>query len=167
MVQVANNKSLAVVRSESVRNIIRERRMLEHVNHPFICNLRYSFQDIEYMYAHRSNHTLRIPCLSRAQVPRCRSDERRRSAFPHLQKDLHRGGCPVLDLRARLCSAVHPRSGHHPPGCQARQRPTRRRWPCPLDRLCTPISTPIHPPASPLTERVERCLGRYPRQDPD
>jgi hypothetical protein len=40
----------AVVRSESVRNIIRERRMLEYVNHPFICNLRYSFQDIEYMY---------------------------------------------------------------------------------------------------------------------
>ncbi|KAI0477381.1 kinase-like protein [Xylariaceae sp. FL0804] len=39
-----------VVRSESVRNIVRERRMLEHVNHPFICNLRYSFQDIEYMY---------------------------------------------------------------------------------------------------------------------
>ncbi|KKF97460.1 Serine/threonine-protein kinase 32C [Ceratocystis platani] len=39
-----------VIRSESVRNIIRERRMLEHVNHPFICNLRYSFQDIEYMY---------------------------------------------------------------------------------------------------------------------
>ncbi|CCC11182.1 hypothetical protein SMACR_03888 [Sordaria macrospora] len=39
-----------VVRSESVRNIIRERRMLEYVNHPFICNLRYSFQDIEYMY---------------------------------------------------------------------------------------------------------------------
>jgi serine/threonine kinase 32 len=43
--------SAIVVRSESVRNIIRERRMLEHVNHPFICNLRYSFQDIEYMYA--------------------------------------------------------------------------------------------------------------------
>ncbi|PSS22406.1 hypothetical protein M430DRAFT_225191 [Amorphotheca resinae ATCC 22711] len=39
-----------VVRSESVRNIIRERRMLQHLNHPFICNLRYSFQDIEYMY---------------------------------------------------------------------------------------------------------------------
>ncbi|KAI0155155.1 kinase-like domain-containing protein [Xylariaceae sp. FL1272] len=39
-----------VVRSESVRNIIRERRMLEQLNHPFICNLRYSFQDIEYMY---------------------------------------------------------------------------------------------------------------------
>ncbi|KAG6010685.1 hypothetical protein E4U21_005184 [Claviceps maximensis] len=39
-----------VVKSESVRNIIRERRMLEHVSHPFICNLRYSFQDIEYMY---------------------------------------------------------------------------------------------------------------------
>lgn len=39
-----------VVRSESVRNIIRERRMMQHLNHPFICNLRYSFQDIEYMY---------------------------------------------------------------------------------------------------------------------
>ena len=40
----------SVVRSESVRNIIRERRMLEHLNHPFLCNLRYSFQDMEYMY---------------------------------------------------------------------------------------------------------------------
>ena len=39
-----------VVRSESVRNIIRERRMLEHLNHPFLCNLRYSFQDAEYVY---------------------------------------------------------------------------------------------------------------------
>lgn len=39
----------AVVRSESVRNIIRERRMLEQLNHPFLCNLRYSFQDIEYL----------------------------------------------------------------------------------------------------------------------
>lgn len=47
----ADGPLLPVVRSESVRNIIRERRMLEHVNHPFICNLRYSFQDIEYMYA--------------------------------------------------------------------------------------------------------------------
>jgi hypothetical protein len=42
----------AVVRSESVRNIIRERRMLEHLNHPFLCNLRYSFQDAEYMYVY-------------------------------------------------------------------------------------------------------------------
>lgn len=40
----------AVVRSESVRNMIRERRMLEHLNHPFLCNLRYSFQDVEYLY---------------------------------------------------------------------------------------------------------------------
>ncbi|MDI1489677.1 MAG: Serine/threonine kinase [Ramalina farinacea] len=39
-----------VVRSESVRNIIRERKMLEHLNHAFLCNLRYSFQDIEYLY---------------------------------------------------------------------------------------------------------------------
>ncbi|KAF2098401.1 kinase-like protein, partial [Rhizodiscina lignyota] len=39
-----------IVRSESVKNIIRERKMLEHLNHPFLCNLRYSFQDIEYLY---------------------------------------------------------------------------------------------------------------------
>lgn len=24
--------------------------MLEHLNHPFLCNLRYSFQDLEYLY---------------------------------------------------------------------------------------------------------------------
>ncbi|SZF00113.1 unnamed protein product [Blumeria hordei] len=39
-----------VIRTESVRNILRERRMLEQLNYQFICNLRYSFQDIEYMY---------------------------------------------------------------------------------------------------------------------
>ena len=44
-----------VVRSESVRNMIRERRMLEHLNHPFLCNLRYSFQDVEYLYASSSS----------------------------------------------------------------------------------------------------------------
>lgn len=27
--------------------------MLEHLNHPFLCNLRYSFQDIEYLYVVR------------------------------------------------------------------------------------------------------------------
>jgi hypothetical protein len=32
--------------------------MLEHLNHPFLCNLRYSFQDIEYLYVEtaRSEH---------------------------------------------------------------------------------------------------------------
>lgn len=49
----------AVVRSESVRNIIRERRMLEHLNHPFLCNLRYSFQDIEYLYVVRLQARIR------------------------------------------------------------------------------------------------------------
>ncbi|KAK9368957.1 kinase-like domain-containing protein [Lipomyces kononenkoae] len=39
-----------IVKAESVRNIIRERRILERVRHPFICNLRYSFQDSEYLY---------------------------------------------------------------------------------------------------------------------
>ena len=47
--RVANDCIPIVVRSESVRNIIRERRMLEHLNHPFLCNLRYSFQDVEYL----------------------------------------------------------------------------------------------------------------------
>jgi len=42
-------RRITVVRSESVRNMIRERRMLEHLNHPFLCNLRYSFQDVEYL----------------------------------------------------------------------------------------------------------------------
>jgi serine/threonine kinase 32 len=45
-----------VVRSESVRNIIRERRMLEHLNHPFLCNLRYSFQDMEYLWVTTGNN---------------------------------------------------------------------------------------------------------------
>lgn len=49
VVDTKTNPFSAVVKSESVRNIIRERRMLEHLNHPFLCNLRYSFQDIEYM----------------------------------------------------------------------------------------------------------------------
>jgi len=40
------------VRAESVRNILQERRMLQHLNHPFICNLRYSFQDVEYLYVY-------------------------------------------------------------------------------------------------------------------
>lgn len=38
--------------------------MLEHLNHPFLCNLRYSFQDIEYLYVassypwpYHANHT--------------------------------------------------------------------------------------------------------------
>lgn len=58
---------LLVVRSESVRNIIRERRMLEHLNHPFLCNLRYSFQDIEYLYGKLSSLVLAFgdSCQSR------------------------------------------------------------------------------------------------------
>ncbi|KAF1980742.1 kinase-like protein [Aulographum hederae CBS 113979] len=39
-----------VVRSESVKNIVRERKMLEQLQHNFLCNLRYSFQDVEYIY---------------------------------------------------------------------------------------------------------------------
>lgn len=37
-------------RSESVRNIIRERNMLEHLDHPLVCNLRFAFADDAYMY---------------------------------------------------------------------------------------------------------------------
>lgn len=66
--EIADVRDAIVVRSESVRNIIRERRMLEHLNHPFLCNLRYSFQDIEYMYVvcaascPCSPHGTDIPC---------------------------------------------------------------------------------------------------------
>lgn len=57
-----------VVRSESVRNIIRERRMLEHLNHPFLCNLRYSFQDIEYLFV----PSLRAICSITSVLTCCR-----------------------------------------------------------------------------------------------
>jgi serine/threonine kinase 32 len=30
-----------------VNNIIQERRLLEEIDHPFICNMRYAFQDDE------------------------------------------------------------------------------------------------------------------------
>src|SRR5271156_4292223 len=33
--------------------------MLEHLNHPFLCNLRYSFQDAEYMYVYAPTNFLR------------------------------------------------------------------------------------------------------------
>lgn len=66
--QLAKTRSVyLVVRSESVRNIIRERRMLEHVNHPFICNLRYSFQDIEYMYVQTPPRN-RMACMILTQA---------------------------------------------------------------------------------------------------
>lgn len=67
--------------------------MLEHVNHPFICNLRYSFQDVEYMYdlplpnpRGQSAGTLLTRCN---QVSRRGLDERRRLAVPYIEKDFH------------------------------------------------------------------------------
>ena len=76
-----------VVRSESVRNIIRERRMLEHLNHPFLCNLRYSFQDVEYLLVVSS---IRLSCmLSSLQVHRRGSHERGRPSIPHLEEDVY------------------------------------------------------------------------------
>lgn len=39
--------------------------MLEHLNHPFLCNLRYSFQDIEYLYVNN-----RRPAIS-ARLTKC------------------------------------------------------------------------------------------------
>lgn len=37
--------------------------MLEHLNHPFLCNLRYSFQDIEYLYVDISEQRASIKGL--------------------------------------------------------------------------------------------------------
>lgn len=38
------------IKMRAVENIIQERRLLEEVNHPFICNLRFAFQDDENMF---------------------------------------------------------------------------------------------------------------------
>lgn len=61
LTHLSDISSWLVVRSESVRNIIRERRMLENLDHPFLCNLRYSFQDLEYMFVVSAPFILRRP----------------------------------------------------------------------------------------------------------
>lgn len=38
------------IKMDAVRNIIRERVILEQLDHPFLCRLRFAFQDNEYMY---------------------------------------------------------------------------------------------------------------------
>ncbi|ORY93374.1 kinase-like domain-containing protein [Syncephalastrum racemosum] len=38
------------IRIDAVRNIIRERAILEQLDHPFLCRLRFAFQDSEHMY---------------------------------------------------------------------------------------------------------------------
>lgn len=38
------------IKMDAVRNIFRERAMLEDLDHPFVCNLRFAFQDDDYMY---------------------------------------------------------------------------------------------------------------------
>lgn len=44
--------------------------MLEHLNHPFLCNLRYSFQDIEYLYVEPKNtpYIVLFRSLTRSQI---------------------------------------------------------------------------------------------------
>ncbi|KAF9305306.1 hypothetical protein BGZ91_008786, partial [Linnemannia elongata] len=39
-----------VIRMDAVRNILRERQILETLDHAFIVNMRFAFQDDEYMY---------------------------------------------------------------------------------------------------------------------
>lgn len=85
-----------MVRSESVRNMIRERRMLEHLNHPFLCNLRYSFQDVEYLYVVRQSDMFERRSPDR-QIHSRRPHDRRRSPFPHLKEVVHRGCSAILD----------------------------------------------------------------------
>lgn len=70
-------------------------------------------------------HT-RPPCYHEApadhlasQVSRGRPHERRRFAFPHIEKDLHRRHGSVLDRGAGLRSKIHPQPEHHPPRCEA------------------------------------------------
>ena len=35
------------VKQHATSNILQERRLLEEIDHPFVCNLRYAFQDDE------------------------------------------------------------------------------------------------------------------------
>ena len=39
-----------VIKMDAVRNILRERQILESVDHAFVVNMRFAFQDDEYMY---------------------------------------------------------------------------------------------------------------------
>ncbi|CAG8542742.1 2437_t:CDS:2 [Ambispora gerdemannii] len=38
------------IKMDALRNIFRERAILEELDHPLVCNLRFAFQDDEYMY---------------------------------------------------------------------------------------------------------------------
>ena len=43
-------RKIDCVRADFAHNIIRERRILQEVEHPLVVNLRYAFQDEEFMY---------------------------------------------------------------------------------------------------------------------
>jgi serine/threonine protein kinase len=43
-------RKIDCVRADFAHNIIRERRILQELEHPLIVNLRYAFQDEEFMY---------------------------------------------------------------------------------------------------------------------
>ena len=43
-------RKIDCIRADFAHNIIRERRILQEVQHPLIVNLRYAFQDDEFMY---------------------------------------------------------------------------------------------------------------------
>lgn len=40
----------ACIERNATANVIRERKILEALNHPLVCNLRFAFQDVEYLY---------------------------------------------------------------------------------------------------------------------
>lgn len=40
----------ACIEQQAVANIVRERKILEMLQHPLICNMRYAFQDVDYLY---------------------------------------------------------------------------------------------------------------------
>jgi serine/threonine protein kinase len=39
-----------VIEMDAVKNILRERQILERVDHAFVVNMRFAFQDDDYMY---------------------------------------------------------------------------------------------------------------------
>ena len=102
-------RKIDCVRADFAHNIIRERRILQEVQHPLIVNLRYAFQDEEFMYMvsdlmyHAASHI-----MTEFQVGG-------RFTIPYKQKDILRRSGQVLDCRGSLRSEISAFSWHRPP----------------------------------------------------
>ena len=80
------------VRADFAHNIIRERRILQELEHPLIVNLRYAFQDEEFMYM-VSDLMYYVGLISWLMKVG------RRFAISYQSEDIHRGSRSLLDRR--------------------------------------------------------------------